>query len=137
VLEGAQARDRVELAEAVAVHLQRVVEPDVEAVAPARLRLSARQRDPHPLRTALAHVVQERSPAAAEVQHAPAGIDADLIRHVLVLASLGLLERHREVAVVLRAAEVRELSEAEPEDAVDQRIRELEVGAVGHSSQRA
>ena len=40
--------------------------------------------------------------------------------------------RQREVAVVLRSAEVRQLAQAEPEDPVDQRIGELEVLAVGH-----
>ena len=52
---------------------------------------------------------------------------------ILVLAPLRLLEAQREVAVVLGAAEVRELAQAEPEDAIDQRIGELEILAVSHS----
>jgi len=50
-----------------------------------------------------------------------------------MLAPLGLLEAQRKVTVVLGAAEVRELSQAEPEDPIDQRIRELEIRAVSHS----
>src|SRR5450755_1875801 len=52
-----------------------------------------------------------------------------------MLAPLGLLEAQGEVAVVLGAAEVRELSQTEPEDAIDQRIGELEILAVSHLEQ--
>jgi hypothetical protein len=48
-----------------------------------------------------------------------------------VLAALGLLEAEREVAVELRAAEVRQLAQAEPEDAVGERVGEVEVAAGG------
>ena len=51
---------------------------------------------------------------------------------VLVLAPLRLLEGEGEVAVVLGAAEVGQLAQAEPEDPVDQRVGELEILAVGH-----
>jgi hypothetical protein len=47
-----------------------------------------------------------------------------------MLAPLGLLEAQREVTVVLGAAEVREFPQTEPEDAIDQRIRELQIRAV-------
>ena len=57
-------------------------------------------------------------PAATEVEHAAAGLDPDLLGDVLVLAPLRLLERQREVAVVLGAAEVRELAHAEAEDPI-------------------
>jgi hypothetical protein len=49
-----------------------------------------------------------------------------------VLARLRLLEREREVAVVLRAAEISKLAEAQPEDPVDRGVGELDVGAAGH-----
>ena len=49
-----------------------------------------------------------------------------------MLATLGLLEAQGEIPVVLGAAEVRELSQTEPEDAIDQRIGELEIRAVSH-----
>ena len=107
---------------------------DVEPVALAGGLLRARERDAHARRALLADGGQERAPAAAEVEHAAARLDADLLGHVLVLAALGLLEAHREVAVVLRAAEVGQLSEADPEDAVDQRVGEVEVLAVGHAA---
>ena len=75
---------------------------------------------------------QQRPPPAAEVEHPPAGPDPDLLGHVLVLAPLRLLEAEREIAVVLGAAEVRQLAEAEPEDAVGQRVREVDLRLVGH-----
>jgi len=36
--------------------------------------------------------VEQRTPPAAEVEHAPPRLEPDLLRHVLVLAPLGLLE---------------------------------------------
>jgi Glutamine synthetase, catalytic domain len=51
-----------------------------------------------------------------------------------VLAPLGLLEAEREVTVVLGSAEVRKLAQAQPEDAIDQRIREIEVVAGNRSA---
>ena len=71
---------------------------------------------PTPLAPRARAVVQQRAPAAAEVEHPPPGRDADLLGDVLVLAPLRLLEGEREVAVVLGAAEVGKLAEAEPED---------------------
>jgi hypothetical protein len=49
-----------------------------------------------------------------------------------MLALLSGLEAQGEVAVELGAAEVRELTEAEPDDPVGQRIREVKVSAVSH-----
>jgi hypothetical protein len=89
---------------------------------------------PTPGRATAPNEVKERAPPAAQVEHAPPGCDPDLLGHVLVLAPLSLLEVQREVAVVLGAAEVRKLAQAEPEDAIDQRIGELDVVAVGHGS---
>ena len=81
---------------------------------------------------AAADVVEQRSPAAAQIEHAATRADPDLLGDVVVLAPLGLLEAEREVAVVLRTAEVGELAQAEPEDPVDQRVGEFEVGALRH-----
>ena len=86
---------------------------------------------------ALADEVQERPPSGAKVEHPPARPDADLLGDVLVLAALGLLERHREVPVVLGAAEVGQLTQAQPEDPVDQRVGEIEVLAGGHGGKLA
>ncbi len=80
--------------------------------------------------------VEQRTPPAAEVEHSPARLEPDLLRHVLVLAPLGLLEGQREVTVVLRSAEVRQLAQAEPDDAVGQRVAEVEVLALGHDAKR-
>src|SRR5437588_3083997 len=80
----------------------------------------------------VADEVQERPPAAAEIEHPAARPDAYLLGHILMLAPLGLLEAQGEITVVLGAAEVRELSQTEPEDAIDQRIGELEIRAVSH-----
>ena len=117
------------------VTLPRVLEVDVEAVAPAGLRLRRGQRHPDAGRPPPADEVEQRAPSAAQVEHAPARADPDLLGHVLVLAPLSLLQGQREVAVVLGAAEVGQLPQAEPEDAVDQRVGELEVVAVGHRGQ--
>src|SRR2546429_695808 len=102
---------------------------DVETVPPTGSHLLGGQRDTHPVAPVVADEVQQRPPAAAEIEHPAARPDADLLGHVLMLAPLGLLEAQREVTVVLGAAEVRELSQAEPEDAIDQRIGELEIRA--------
>ena len=77
---------------------------------------------PTPVAPLLADEVQQRTPPAAEIQHAPAGSDADLLGDVLVLAPLSLLEAQRKVAVVLGSAEVRQLAQAQANDAIDQRI---------------
>ena len=132
VLEGAEAGDRVERPEALARQLAGVEQPHVEPVPPARRRLCARERHAQRRPAAAAHEVEQRAPAAAEVEHPPPGPDPDLLGDVLVLAPLRLLEADREVAVVLRAAEVRELAEAEPEDAVGQRVGEVELRPIGH-----
>ena len=137
VLERAEAGHRVEAAEVVGRDPPRVLEVDVQPVAPAGRRLRRGQGDPHAGGAPAAGEVEQRAPAAAQVEHAPPGPDPDLLGHVLVLAPLGLLEAEREVAVVLGSAEVGQLSQAEPEDAIDQRVGELEVVAVGHGFARA
>src|SRR3954451_6291954 len=134
VLEGAEAGDGVERAERVARDLAGVAQVHVEPVPLAGRLLGAREGHADARAALLPHEVEQRAPAAAEVEYAATGFDADLLRHVLVLAALRLLEGLREVAVVLRAAEVGELAEAEPEDAVDQRVGELEVLALGHAA---
>src|SRR5258707_13013791 len=63
--------------------------------------------------------------------------DAQLIGDVLVLAPLRRLKAEREVAVVLGAAEVRELPHAEPEHPVCQRVGEVDVLPVGHRCPRS
>jgi hypothetical protein len=90
------------------------------------------QRDADSGATSVADEVQQRPPSAAEIEHPAVGPDAYLLGHILMLAPLGVLEAQGEITVVLSAAEVRELSQAEPEDAIDQRIRELEIRAVSH-----
>ena len=95
------------------------MEVDIEAVPPAG-RACAGQVTPTRC-AAAADEVEQRAPAAAQVEQAPPGSDPDLLGHVLVLAPLGVFEAQREVTVVLGAAEVRELSQAVPEDAIDQR----------------
>src|SRR5262249_43091927 len=133
VLEGAQARDGVEAPEPLAGEPPRVAEVDVEAVPSARVRLRRGQGHANPDAAAASDEVEERTPAAAQVEHAPARPDPDLLGHVEVLATLSLFQADREVTVVLGSAEVGELSQAEPEDPIDHRIGELEVVAVGHS----
>src|SRR6476469_7439248 len=107
MLEATDARDRIERAEAVAGDLPHVVEVDVETVAPTGSHLRRGQRDADPGPTSGADEMQQRSPPAAEIEHPPAGPDADLLGHILMLATLGLLEAQGEIPVVLGAAEVR------------------------------
>ena len=133
MLEGAEARNGIEGAHALARHLPRVEKVDVEAVAAARRQLRRGQGRPHAHAAALTDVVEQRPPAAPQIEDAPTRADSDLLCHVLVLASLSLLEAEREVAVVLRSAEVRQVSQAEPNDAVGQRIGEVDVPPVSHS----
>src|SRR5262249_18432243 len=116
----------------VAGELPRVGEAHVEAVAPARRDLRGRERDPDARPAAPADDVEHRSPPATQVEDAPARTDPDLLGDEVVLAGLGLLEAEREVPVVLGAAEVGQLSQAESEQSVDQRVGELEVIAVSH-----
>src|SRR5439155_1490471 len=73
-----------------------------------------------------------RPPAPAQVEQPSAGPAPNLLGDVVVLASLSLFEAEGEVTVVLRAAEVGEVAQAEPKDAIDQRIGELEVLLVSH-----
>ena len=51
-------------------------------------------------------------------------------------APLSLLETQRKVTVVLRSAEIRELPQAQPNDAIDQRIGELEILTISHRTAR-
>ena len=60
------------------------------------------------------------------------GFDSDLFGHVLVLAPLSLLKGLREVAVVLGPAEIRQLTKTQTDNAIGQRIAEIDVFAVGH-----
>src|SRR4030081_606815 len=130
MLEATDARHGVERAEAIAADLTRVVEVDVEPVSPAGGNLRGGQRDAHPGATPVADEVQQRSPSAAEIEHPAARPDAYLLGHILMLSPLGVLEAQGEITVVLGAAEVGELSQTEPEDAIDQRVGELKIRLV-------
>lgn len=103
------------------------MEDDVKAIAPARPRLGCGERDPHALRPPIAREAEQSAPAAAKIEQPLAFADADLLRDVKVLATLRLLEAEREVAVELRAAEVRELAKAQPDDPVNRGVRELKI----------
>jgi hypothetical protein len=118
VLEGTEARHGVEGPELLTSDLPRVSQVDVETVPPAGGRLGGGERQADAHAPPAADERKQRSPTAAEVEHTPVRPDPDLLGHKLMLASLGLLEGQREVAVVLRPAEVGELAEAEPEDAI-------------------
>ena len=134
MLKRAQARHGVKLSERVAGHLACVTEVHVQAMAPAGGDLGLRQRDPDAACAALPDVVEQRAPPTPEIQHPPACLDPDLLGDVLTLASLSLLQRQRKIPVVLGAAEVRHLPKTETEDAIDQRISEIKLSAVGHDS---
>ena len=136
MLERAQAGDRVEGAERVGCDLPGVGDPRVQPVAAAGFGLGRRERHADALGLALADEVEQRAPAAPEVEHPATRRDADLLGDVLVLAALRLLQGQREVAVVLGAGEVGHLPEAEPKDPVDQGVGELEVALVGHLAGR-
>ena len=59
---------------------------------PAGRGLRRRQGHAHPGGAAIADRGQKRPPSTAQVQHATARLDADLLGYVVVLAALGLLE---------------------------------------------
>ena len=99
--------------------------------------LSRGQRDPQPSRADAADVVQQSAPAAAEVEHPSTGLDADLLGDVVVLAPLRLLEGEREVPVVLRAAEVRQLAQTQTDHTIRQRVGEVEILPLSHDLRRA
>lgn len=86
----------------------------------ARGQLCRGQRHPDPDPTARPGVGKQRSPTTAEIQQAAPRSDPDLLGHVVMLAPLRLLETKREVPVKLRAAEIGQLTEAEPDDPVSQ-----------------
>ena len=132
MLKRAEARHGVERAEALPVDLARVLEVDLEPVPAAGRQLRRGQRHPHPGAAARPDVGEQRTPAATEVEQAPPRPDPDLLGHVVVLAPLRLLETQREVPVELRAAEIRQLTETEPDDPVGQRVGEVDVPAVRH-----
>ena len=99
---------------------------------PTGRHLRRGQRDADPGATSVADEVQQRPPPTAEIEHAAARPDPDLLGDILMLAPLGVLEAQGEVAVVLRAAEVGELTQTQPKDPIDQRIGELEIRPVRH-----
>src|SRR5262249_33750046 len=137
VLETADTRDGVEPPEALARHRPSVVEVNVEAMTLARRHLRRGQGDTDPRRALVADEAQQRTPPAAQVQHTPPGFDADLVGNVLVFAALSLRETQRKVTVVLRSAEIGELPQAQPNDAIGQRVGELEVLAISHGKPQA
>src|SRR5436305_2705699 len=104
----------------------------VQTVAPAGGELRLGKGDAHACRADVPDVVEQAAPAATEVEDPSPGGDPDLLSHVLVLAALSLLEGQREVAVVLRPAEIRELAQAQTDDAVGQRVAEIDVLLVSH-----
>ena len=132
MLERAEAGHRVERAEGLALERAGVEEVHVETVSTARGELRGGERDADTTGAVTTNDVEQRSPSAAQVEHAPARCDPELLDDELVLARLRLFEGQREVTVVLGAAEVGHLTEAESEHPVDQRIGELEVVAISH-----
>src|SRR5919109_1603205 len=103
------------------------MEADVEAVATAGDHLRRGQGHPEPRCADAPDVVEQASPPAAEIEDSPSRLDSDLLGHVVVLASLGLLEGQREVAVVLGSAEVGEFPQAETDHAIRQRVAEIDL----------
>src|SRR4051812_37681297 len=99
----------------------------IETVTSTGFELGAQERHADARTSPLPDRVQQGSPTAAEVEQASTGSDPDPLRHVVVLASLRRFEAEREVAVVLRTAEVGQLTQAQPEHPIDERIGELEV----------
>src|SRR5207245_1051811 len=106
------------------VYPPRILKMDVEAVTPTRRNLRRGQGHPDPNASAIANVVEQSAPATAQVEDPPTRADPKLLGHVVILASLRLFQAQREITVVLGAAEVGQLSQAQPNDAVGQRIGE-------------
>jgi hypothetical protein len=130
VLKGAEARDGVEGSERLTRNTPRVVKVDVEPVTAAGRGLGRGQGDADPGRADAPDVVQQPAPPAAEVEYATTGFEAELLGDIVVLAALCLLQAQGKIAVELGSAEIGELSETEPDDAVSQRIGEIKVFAI-------
>src|ERR1700726_38308 len=96
---------------------------------PAGRELRARECHANADRVAPADEVEQRAPTTTDVQHARSRPEPDLLGDILVLVALRLLEGEREIAVVLRPAEVRQLAHAEPENLVGQGVGEVDVVA--------
>jgi hypothetical protein len=132
MLERAKARHGVERAKALPVDVTRVLEVDLESVPATRPQLRRGERHPYRRPTARPGIAEQRTPSATEVEQSPPRPDPDLVGHIIVLASLRLFETEREVAVEHRATEIGQLTEAEPDNPVSQRVREVGVPAVRH-----
>ena len=132
MLERSEARHGVERAKARPVDLTRVLEVDLEPVPATGPQLRRGERHPHRHATARLGIREQRTPPATQVEQSPPRPDPDLVGHVIVLAPLRLLELEREVPVEHRAAEIGQLTEAEPNNPVSQRVREVGVPAVRH-----
>src|ERR1700678_2717833 len=115
MLECTEARHRVKRAEAFPFDLTCVLEVALDPFLAASRHLRRGQRHPHSVPAASPGVGQQRAPAATEVEQASSRPDPDLFGHVVGLATLRLLEGEREAAVELRAAEIGQLTEAEPD----------------------
>src|SRR5581483_3245778 len=132
MLKRTEARDGVEHAEALSVDLARVLEVDLEPVPAAGRQLCRRERHAHRDASARSGIGYQRPPATTQVEQASARPDSHLFGDIVVLAALGLLEAEREIPVEHRAAEIRQLTEAEPDDPVGQRVGEVGIPAVRH-----
>ena len=132
MLKRAETCHGFELAEALPVDLARVLKIDLEPVLATGRQLRRGERHPHAVPAALPGVGKQRTPAATEVEQAAPRPDPDLLGHVLVLAPLRLLEIQREIPVELRAAEIGQLTETEPDDPIGQRVGEVGVPTDRH-----
>src|SRR5579859_5206557 len=127
MLERAHRRDRVERSEGVLGDGAAIDQMRVEPVLAARGQLAARERHADGLHAAIGQIAQQSAPAAPHVEHALSRLELERLPDEVVLAPLRLLEREREVAVVFRTAEIARLPDAEPEEPVDERVREIEI----------
>ena len=132
MLKRPQARHGIKAAKTLAADVPRILEVDLEAVLAAGRQLGRGQGDPHPRAAASPSVCQQWTPATAEVQQPASRPDPDLGRHIVMLAPLRLLEAEREVPIEFGAAEIRQLTQAEPDDPVGEGIGEVDVAAIRH-----
>ena len=135
MLEGAQADHPVEGAKGFRGHRPGVHQVDVKSVPDVGLLLTMRQRHADAANAKVPEVGQHRAPSAAEVEDPAAGRHLNLPGNVFVLAALRLLQREREVAVILGAAEIGKLADAHPEEAIGERVGEIDVGSSGHGGE--
>src|SRR5436190_11641511 len=132
VLERPERHDSVERAERTGAALFPVLQVHLEAVAAARLEVLRAQRETHAVPTALLDRLENRSPAAPDVEHTSATTERQIPEDVVMLVVLRSLQWLGVLAVVEGAGNVGRFADTEPEEAVHVVIGVRHLCSRGH-----